>query len=265
MKCIIFLCLCHLLDPEVHPQNEEYWGHVNPIGPRACYDEGKRVAETMCYAYMKQVGVKLRKKICSSTTFFPWPRQDDDETTPRSLNNVCDYISLQSLWWKRTRLNPPIRAFLLLNHYNLASIRTLFLCTVEAQAMIWKHRRHQLTSWSSAILIWDILLKWKFHSVSLCSFTSRLRCLLRLNLRSTNLLSVLNCNKYIVCNCGCWINALMQPLCDNTKCSCFNRKILNVIWKNYYEFYGFHFWDVNFFYQFSSCRLCVNLYDKKSL
>ncbi|MEQ2245931.1 hypothetical protein ILYODFUR_033197 [Ilyodon furcidens] len=41
--------------PEVHPQNEDYWGHVNPIGPRACYDEGKRVAETMCYAYMKQV------------------------------------------------------------------------------------------------------------------------------------------------------------------------------------------------------------------
>eukprot|EP00063_Salmo_salar_P045231 XP_014020066.1 PREDICTED: UDP-glucuronic acid decarboxylase 1-like isoform X1 [Salmo salar] len=41
-------------DPEVHPQSEEYWGHVNPIGPRACYDEGKRVAETMCYAYLKQ-------------------------------------------------------------------------------------------------------------------------------------------------------------------------------------------------------------------
>lgn len=45
-------------DPEVHPQSEEYWGHVNPIGPRACYDEGKRVAETMCYAYMKQVSAK---------------------------------------------------------------------------------------------------------------------------------------------------------------------------------------------------------------
>lgn len=44
-------------DPEVHPQNEDYWGHVNPIGPRACYDEGKRVAETMCYAYMKQVSL----------------------------------------------------------------------------------------------------------------------------------------------------------------------------------------------------------------
>jgi len=42
-------------DPEVHPQPETYWGNVNPIGPRACYDEGKRVAETMMYAYEKQV------------------------------------------------------------------------------------------------------------------------------------------------------------------------------------------------------------------
>ena len=40
---------------QVHPQVEDYWGHVNPIGPRACYDEGKRVAETMAYAYAKQV------------------------------------------------------------------------------------------------------------------------------------------------------------------------------------------------------------------
>lgn len=47
-------------DPEVHPQTEDYWGHVNPIGPRACYDEGKRVAETMCYAYQKQERVDVR-------------------------------------------------------------------------------------------------------------------------------------------------------------------------------------------------------------
>ncbi|XP_058956788.1 UDP-glucuronic acid decarboxylase 1 [Pocillopora verrucosa] len=47
-------------DPEEHPQREEYWGHVNPIGPRACYDEGKRVAETMCYAYAKQDHVEVR-------------------------------------------------------------------------------------------------------------------------------------------------------------------------------------------------------------
>jgi UDP-glucuronate decarboxylase len=38
-------------DPEVHPQTEDYWGHVNPIGPRSCYDEGKRVAESLCINY----------------------------------------------------------------------------------------------------------------------------------------------------------------------------------------------------------------------
>lgn len=47
-------------DPEIHPQTEDYWGHVNPIGPRACYDEGKRVAETICYAYEKQDNVEVR-------------------------------------------------------------------------------------------------------------------------------------------------------------------------------------------------------------
>lgn len=47
-------------DPEQHPQKETYWGHVNPIGPRACYDEGKRVAETMMYAYEKQGNVQVR-------------------------------------------------------------------------------------------------------------------------------------------------------------------------------------------------------------
>ncbi|CAK9816973.1 UDP-glucuronic acid decarboxylase 1 [Anthophora plagiata] len=47
-------------DPNEHPQSETYWGHVNPIGPRACYDEGKRVAETLSYAYMRQEGVSVR-------------------------------------------------------------------------------------------------------------------------------------------------------------------------------------------------------------
>jgi UDP-glucuronate decarboxylase len=47
-------------DPEEHPQREEYWGHVNCIGPRACYDEGKRVAETLTYGYMRQDGVDVR-------------------------------------------------------------------------------------------------------------------------------------------------------------------------------------------------------------
>jgi UDP-glucuronate decarboxylase len=48
-------------DPDVHPQDESYWGHVNPIGPRSCYDEGKRCAETLFFDYWRQH--KLRIKV----------------------------------------------------------------------------------------------------------------------------------------------------------------------------------------------------------
>lgn len=47
-------------DPLVHPQHESYWGNVNTIGPRSCYDEGKRVAETMMYSYRNQNQVDVR-------------------------------------------------------------------------------------------------------------------------------------------------------------------------------------------------------------
>jgi UDP-glucuronate decarboxylase len=47
-------------DPEVHPQDETYWGHVNVIGPRACYDEGKRCAETLFFDYYRQNKVNIR-------------------------------------------------------------------------------------------------------------------------------------------------------------------------------------------------------------
>jgi UDP-glucuronate decarboxylase len=47
-------------DPEVHPQREDYWGHVNPIGTRACYDEGKRCAETLFFDYHRQHGVAIK-------------------------------------------------------------------------------------------------------------------------------------------------------------------------------------------------------------
>ena len=47
-------------DPEVHPQPETYWGHVNPIGPRACYDEGKRCAETLFMDYRRQHGLRVK-------------------------------------------------------------------------------------------------------------------------------------------------------------------------------------------------------------
>ncbi len=47
-------------DPEIHPQPESYWGHVNPIGIRSCYDEGKRCAETLFFDYHRQNGVDIR-------------------------------------------------------------------------------------------------------------------------------------------------------------------------------------------------------------
>ncbi len=47
-------------DPKVHPQDESYWGHANPIGLRACYDEGKRCAESLMFAYHRQNGVDIR-------------------------------------------------------------------------------------------------------------------------------------------------------------------------------------------------------------
>jgi UDP-glucuronate decarboxylase len=47
-------------DPQVHPQRESYRGHVNPIGPRACYDEGKRCAETLFFDYHRQHGVEIK-------------------------------------------------------------------------------------------------------------------------------------------------------------------------------------------------------------
>ena len=48
-------------DPHVHPQTQDYWGHVNPIGVRSCYDEGKRCAETLFFDYHRQH--KLRIKV----------------------------------------------------------------------------------------------------------------------------------------------------------------------------------------------------------
>src|SRR5438132_2761929 len=47
-------------DPQIHPQTESYWGNVNPIGPRSCYDEGKRLAETLMIDYHRQNNVDIR-------------------------------------------------------------------------------------------------------------------------------------------------------------------------------------------------------------
>lgn len=63
-------------DPEIHPQTEDYWGNVNTIGPRACYDEGKRCAETLCYDYQRYYGIKVRVARIFNT-YGPRMRGDD--------------------------------------------------------------------------------------------------------------------------------------------------------------------------------------------
>ena len=63
-------------DPAVHPQTEEYWGNVNPIGPRSCYDEGKRCAETLFFDYHRQHDLEI-KVARIFNTYGPRMRPDD--------------------------------------------------------------------------------------------------------------------------------------------------------------------------------------------
>lgn len=63
-------------DPEIHPQTEDYWGKVNPIGPRSCYDEGKRGAETLFYSYRQQYDLDI-KIIRIFNTYGPNMHPDD--------------------------------------------------------------------------------------------------------------------------------------------------------------------------------------------
>src|SRR5882757_5349130 len=63
-------------DPAVHPQPESYWGNVNTIGPRSCYDEGKRCAETLFFDYHRQHGAEI-KVIRIFTTYGPRMHPND--------------------------------------------------------------------------------------------------------------------------------------------------------------------------------------------
>lgn len=77
-------------DPLVHPQTEDYWGNTNPIGPRACYDEGKRCAETLFFSYQRQNGVDI-KVVRIFNTYGPRMLPDDGRVVSnfivQALNN----------------------------------------------------------------------------------------------------------------------------------------------------------------------------------
>jgi dTDP-glucose 4,6-dehydratase len=74
-------------DPEVHPQREDYWGHVNPVGPRGCYDEAKRFAEAITMAYHRFHGVRTRI-VRIFNTYGPRMRLNDGRVLPAFMGQV---------------------------------------------------------------------------------------------------------------------------------------------------------------------------------
>jgi dTDP-glucose 4,6-dehydratase len=74
-------------DPQVHPQPETYWGHVNPIGPRGVYDEAKRFAEAMTYAYHRYHGVDVRVPRIFNC-YGPAMRLDDGRAVPTFISQA---------------------------------------------------------------------------------------------------------------------------------------------------------------------------------
>lgn len=74
-------------DPDVHPQVEEYWGHVNPIGPRGCYDEAKRFAEAITMAYHRYHGVKTHI-VRIFNTYGPRMRLNDGRVLPNFMKQA---------------------------------------------------------------------------------------------------------------------------------------------------------------------------------
>jgi UDP-glucuronate decarboxylase len=71
-------------DPTVHPQTEDYWGNVNLVGPRACYDEGKRCAETLFFDYERQHRVAI-KIVRIFKTFGPRMHENDGRVVPNFI------------------------------------------------------------------------------------------------------------------------------------------------------------------------------------
>ena len=76
-------------DPQVHPQPESYWGHVNPIGPRGVYDEAKRFAEAIAFAYHRTHGVEIRIPRIFNT-YGPRMRMRDGRAVPTFIRQALD-------------------------------------------------------------------------------------------------------------------------------------------------------------------------------
>ncbi len=80
-------------DPQVHPQSEDYWGHVNPIGPRGVYDEAKRFAEALTMAYRRSHGLETRI-VRIFNTYGPRMRLDDGRVVPNFIGQALRHEPL---------------------------------------------------------------------------------------------------------------------------------------------------------------------------
>ena len=80
-------------DPIVHPQKESYWGNVNPIGPRSCYDEGKRAAETLCFDFHRQHQVDVRV-VRIFNTYGPRMQPDDGRVVSAFIDQALRGVAL---------------------------------------------------------------------------------------------------------------------------------------------------------------------------
>lgn len=76
-------------DPLQHPQSEDYWGNVNTVGIRSCYDEGKRISETLCYNYIKEKNLDA-KVIRIFNTYGPKMRKDDGRVITNFINQALE-------------------------------------------------------------------------------------------------------------------------------------------------------------------------------
>ncbi len=76
-------------DPLINPQNEDYWGNVNPIGPRSCYDEGKRFAESLTVNYHRRFGIKV-KIARIFNTYGPYMRKDDGRVISNFITQALE-------------------------------------------------------------------------------------------------------------------------------------------------------------------------------
>ena len=80
-------------DPEISPQNESYWGNVNPIGIRSCYDEGKRCAETIFWDYQRQHNVDV-KVIRIFNTYGPRMQKHDGRVVSNFINSQNGFLKI---------------------------------------------------------------------------------------------------------------------------------------------------------------------------